>query len=60
MSQFDPARGLPAQFVDLWSSTATATVTTLSSSGAPQTTATWFLVDEGWSRTRLRTLCLVG
>ena len=41
MSQFDPTLGPPAQFVDLWSSTATATVTTLSSSGAPQTTATW-------------------
>lgn len=40
MSQFDPALGLPAEFIDLWSSTGTATVTTLSSSGARQTTAT--------------------
>ena len=45
MSPIDPAPGLPAQFVDLWSSTTTATVTTLSSSGAPQTT--WFLVEDG-------------
>jgi len=47
MSEFDPALGLPPEFVDLWSSTTTATVTTLSSSGAPQTTATWFLVEAG-------------
>ena len=64
MSQFDPARGLPAQFVDLWSSTATATVTTLSSSGAPQTTATWFLVEDGifkcsWEPTKQKVRNLV-
>lgn len=47
MSQIDPAHGLPAEFVDLWATTTTATVTTLSSSGAPQTTATWFLVEDG-------------
>jgi len=50
MSQFEPAPGLPAEFVDLWSAAATATVTTLSPSGGPQTTATWFLVEDGTLR----------
>jgi len=65
MSQFDPALGLPAQFADLWSSAATATVTTLSSSGAPQTTATWFLVDDAtfkcsWEPTKQKVRNLVS
>jgi len=64
MSQLDPDLALPAQFVDLWSSTATATVTTLSSSGAPQTTATWFLVENGtftcsWEPTKQKVRNLV-
>lgn len=64
MSQIDPAPALPTGFVDLWSSTTTATVTTLSSSGAPQTTATWFLVEDGtikcsWEPTKQKVRNLV-
>jgi len=64
VSQFEPALGLPTEFVDLWSSPASATVTTLSSSGAPQTTATWFLVDDGtfkcsWEPTKQKVRNLV-
>jgi len=64
VSQVDPALDLPAAFADLWSSTGTATVTTLSSSGAPQTTATWFLVDDGsfkcsWEPTKQKVRNLV-
>ena len=63
MSELPPVV-LPAEFAALWSSTMTATVTTLSPFGAPQTTATWFLVDDGtfkcsWEPTKQKVRNLV-